>query len=219
MRRLGLMFLAQPRDVAPLASSNASRAGVAVFVGAVQYGILLIVAEIYYPNYNVSTNAISDLGANCPSGGGACVISQPSANIINSSIVLFGLLIFVGAYFLHKEFHRSPATAMIVLAGIGAVGVGLFPETTGIWHSIFSLIVFLLAGLTALVTARFQRKPMFYFSIVLGLITLVALVLRVGGNDLGLGSGGMERMIVYPVLLWAIGFGGHMMAIGAEPGP
>jgi len=101
---------------------------------------------------------------------------------------------------------------MIALAGIGALGVGLFPETTGIWHSIFSLVVFLFAGLAALVTARFQRKPMFYFSIILGLVTLVALVLYIGSEYLGLGPGGMERMVVYPVLVWSIGFGGHMMA-------
>jgi hypothetical membrane protein len=91
--------------------------------------------------------------------------------------------------------------------------VGLFPETTGIWHSIFSLIVFLFAGLTALVTARFQRKPMFYFSIILGLATLAALFLYIGGEYVGLGAGGMERMVVYPVLVWSIGFGGHLMAI------
>ena len=61
-------------------------------------------------------------------------------------------------------------------------------------------------------TARLQKKPMLYFSIVLGLVTLVALVLYIGSEYLGLGPGGMERMIAYPVLLWAIGFGGHMMA-------
>jgi hypothetical protein len=26
-----------------------------------------------------------------------------------------------------------------------------------------------------------------------------------------LGKGGMERMIAYPMLLWAIGFGGHLI--------
>jgi hypothetical membrane protein len=101
---------------------------------------------------------------------------------------------------------------MISLAGIGAMGVGLFPETTGVWHGIFSLIVFLFAGLSAVVTARFQKTPMFYFSIVLGFVTLGALLLYVGSVYLGLGPGGMERMIVYPVLLWSVAFGGHLMA-------
>jgi hypothetical membrane protein len=192
--------------------SNASKSGAAIFVGVVQFGIGLIIAEVFYPNYNVSTNAISDLGAACPSGGGPCVINQPSSTIFNSSIVILGLLILVSGYFFQRSFRYRPSTAVILLSGVGAIGVGLFPETTGIWHGLFSLVTFLFAGLSALVNARFQRKPLFYFSIALGLFTLVATVLYVGGEYLGLGQGGMERMIVYPVLLWVLGFGGHLMA-------
>ncbi|MDE1853310.1 MAG: DUF998 domain-containing protein [Thaumarchaeota archaeon] len=199
-----------------MALSNASKAGVALFVGSVQFGIALVLAEIYYPGYNVSTNYVSDLGATCPTSG-PCVINQPTSTIFNSSIVLLGLLVVVGAYFLQRAFQWKPASILTALAGIGAMGVGLFPETTGIWHSVFSLTVFLFAGLSALVTARFQRKPMFYFSIILGLFTLASLVLYVGDDYLGLGPGGMERMVVYPVLLWAIGFGGHLMAQGSAP--
>jgi hypothetical membrane protein len=192
-----------------MALSNASKAGVAIFVGAVQFSISMILAEIYYPNYNVAKNYISDLGATCD---GTCTIFQPTSTIFNSSIVLLGILVLVGAYFLQRAFHWKPATALVSIAGIGALGVGLFPETTGIWHSIFSLIVFLFAGLSAIVAARFQKKPMFYFSIILGLATLVALILYVGSVYLGLGGGGMERMVVYPTLLWAVAFGGHMMS-------
>jgi len=194
-----------------LALSNASKAGVAIFLGAAQFSIGLILAEIYYPGYSVANNYVSDLGATCPTNL-PCTVYQPTSTIFNTSIVLLGLLILVGAYFLHRAFRWTPGTIMISLAGIGALGVGLFPETTGIWHSIFSLIVFLFAGLAALVTARLQKKPMFYFSIVLGLVTLAALFLYIGSNYLGLGPGGMERMVVYPVLVWSIGFGGHMMA-------
>jgi hypothetical membrane protein len=199
-----------------MALSNASKAGVAIFIGAVQFSIGLILAEIYYPGYNVSTNYISDLGATCPSSG-PCVINEPTSLIFNSSVVLLGLLILVGAYYIQRGFRYKPATAMIALAGIGAVGVGLFPETTGLWHGIFSLVVFLFAGLSALVTARFQRKPLFFFSIILGLFTLVALVLYTGSEYFGLGPGGMERMVVYPVLVWSVGFGGHLMAMDELP--
>ena len=199
-----------------MALSNASKAGVAIFVGAVQFSIFLILAEIYYPGYNVSTNYVSDLGATCPTSG-PCVINEPTSMIFNISIALLGLLILVGAYFLQRAFRWTPATVIVALAGIGALGVGLFPETTGIWHSVFSLIVFLFAGLAAIVTAGFQRKPMYYFSIILGVVTLVALVLYVGDVYLGLGPGGMERMVVYPALVWSIGFGGHMMATEDRP--
>jgi len=198
-----------------LTLSNASKAGIALFGGAAQYTIGLILAEIYYPGYNVSTNAVSDLGANCTPT--ACLINQPASTIFNSSVVFLGLLVLVGAYFLQRAFHWKPATAMVAIAGIGAVGVGFFPETTGVWHGLFSLIVFLFAGLSAVVTARFQKKPMSYFSIILGLLTLAALVLYVGGNYLGLGPGGMERMVVFPVLIATIAFGGHLMAMNETP--
>ncbi len=198
-----------------MAVSNASKAGIAIFLGSAQFSICLVLAEILFPNYNVSTNYISDLGAFCPSVG-PCVI-EPSADVFNGSIIVLGLLILVGAYYLRLGFHSTPAAAIVAIAGIGAMGVGLFPETTGIWHSIFSLIVFLFAGLAAIVTSRYQKRPMSYFSIVLGVMTLAALVLFVAGEYLGLGAGGMERMVVFPVLIWSLAFGGHMMSTEDRP--
>ena len=209
--------------------SNAAKAGVAIFVGAVQFSVALVLSEIAYSLngplntsgsgnttgyiYSVANSYVSDLGANCRT---TCT-SVPSAYLFDSSIALLGLLILVGAYYLNRAYRWRPATLMIALAGVGALGVGLFPETTGIWHSVFSLVVFLFAGLTALVTARFQKKPMIYFSIFLGLFTHVALLLYIPGEYLGLGAGGMERMVVYPVLVWSLAFGGHMMAMDDGP--
>lgn len=140
-------------------------------------------------------NSASDLGATCAKGS-TCYI-PPSAMLFDSSVALMGLLVIVGAYYLHKAFRWMPANVLLAISGTGALGVGVAPETTGVWHGIFSLLVFLFAGLSGVVTYRFQRKPMAYFSIVLGAITLISLVLYVGEVYLGLGPGGMERMIVY----------------------
>ena len=191
-----------------MALSNASKAGAAVFVGAVQFSIFLIVAEALSPAYSVSSNFISDLGKVFPS----------SALVFNSSAFLFGLLVLAGAYFLQKAFKWRPASALVALAGVGLIGVGSFPEGSpyGL-HGIFSLLTFLSAGLSAIVLARFQRKPMFYFSAILGLVSLFMLVGYVGEIYLGLGAGGMERMVVYPTLVWALGFGGYLMAIEKAP--
>ncbi|HXW37982.1 MAG TPA: DUF998 domain-containing protein [Nitrososphaerales archaeon] len=193
-----------------MAFSNAAKAGTALFVASVQFGLGLVLAEIYYPNYNVSTNYISDLGATCNS---TCVIHEPSSLIFNSSIVLLGLLVLVAAYFLQKAFHWRPLTVVVTIGGLGAVGVGLFPETTGVWHEIFSAITFLFTGLSAVAAFKVARPPLSYFSVILGLITLASMVLFLGGYYLGLGPGGMERLIVYPVLLWSMGFGGHLMSM------
>jgi hypothetical membrane protein len=77
-------------------------------------------------------------------------------------------------------------------------------------------MVFFFSGLSAIVTYKFQRRPMSYFSVVLGSATLAALILFAFKVYLGLGAGGMERMVVYPVLLWSLGFGGHMMALNGQ---
>jgi len=58
---------------------------------------------------------------------------------------------------------------------------------------------------------------MTYFSVIMGVVTLVFwgfLELMEGtasSNYLGLGVGGIERIVAYPLLLWVVGFGGYLM--------
>lgn len=101
---------------------------------------------------------------------------------------------------------------MFGLTGIGAIGVGSFPDTAGVIDSIVSLIAFLFGGLSAIATYRLVKAPFVYFSVLMGIITLAALALYLFGIYLELGPGGMERMVAYPELLWAAGFGGYMMS-------
>ena len=204
-----------------MALSDANKAGVALFLGVVQFGIFEMVAEFVYPNYSVSANYISDLGPPC-SNGTTCP-TQTSWIIFDTSIAVMGIAILVSAYFLYRYFQWKPIAGLVGIAGIGAVGVGVFNESAPYsLHDLFSLIVFLGIGLTALVSYRLQKPPLGYFSVILGLVTLVALVLYIPdtgvtvGSDLGIGAGGLERMIVYPVLFWSIAFSGHLMAL-AEP--
>lgn len=208
----------------PLALSNAAKAGILIFVGAIEFSLGFVLAEILYsaygpngPNgYSVSANYISDLGATCPTLS-TCYI-PPSALTFDASIALFGILVLFAAYFFHRAFKFVPATGLVLIAGLALIGVGTFNETTGYWHDLFSVVTFLSSGLTAVVFARFMKKPMNYFSVILGLATLVAMLLYIGSYFAGLGAGGMERMVVYPVLLWTIGYGGYLMATEAGPG-
>jgi len=184
-------------------------AGVLLFAGAVLFLTGMHLAEYLYPGYSVSGNYISDLGATCRA---TCTVFQPSAIIFNSSVILFGLLILISAYLTWREFNNPIIAALICLSGLGAVGVGLFPETAGFLHVIVSFITFFFGALAAIAASRLVKEPFSYFSVLMGLASLSALVLYGLNIYLGLGPGGMERMIAYPIVLWAIGFGGYMMS-------
>jgi hypothetical membrane protein len=184
-------------------------AGTALLIGMVQFLLLLQIAEYVYPNYSTSQNYISDLGATCRSG--SCTVFQPSAFIFNGSIIVLGILVVISAYYLQKAFGRKIFSLFVLFAGLGAIGVGLFPETSGIIHLVVSFITFIFIGLASLISYRIVTSPLNYVSIILGALTLVDMVLFITGNFLGLGVGGMERMIVYPTLVWGIAFAGYLI--------
>ncbi len=182
--------------------------GVLLFSGAMLALTGIHLAEFLYPGYSVSGNYISDLGAACRA---TCIVYQPSAFIFNTSVILLGILIISSSFLIWKEFQSLIITALFGLSGLGAVGVGLFPETAGFLHVIVSFITFFFGALAAIAASRIVKAPFSYFSVLMGLASIFALVLYGLEIYMGLGPGGMERMIAYPILLWAIGFGGYMM--------
>ncbi|MEM1537765.1 MAG: DUF998 domain-containing protein [Candidatus Nezhaarchaeales archaeon] len=180
---------------------NGRIAGALIFVGVAQFILSMLIAECLYPNYSVSENYISDLGR----------LSAASAPIFNSSIVILGLTVVTGAYFLREVVRSKAFLGLLILCGVGVMGVGIFPEDFGVIHFIASLTAFLFGALSAIASYRFQKPLLSYFAVVLGVTSLTALILFGLGAYLGLGKGGMERMIAYPVLLWALGFSGYLM--------
>jgi hypothetical membrane protein len=184
-------------------------AGASLFVGVVQFFTGMHLAEYLYPGYSVSGNFISDLGATCRV---TCTVYQPSASIFNFSVILLGLLILSCSYFIWREFRSSLITALFCVSGLGAIGVGLFPETAGFLHVIVSFITFFFGELGAIAARKLLKSPFSYFSILMVIASIIALGLYGANIYLGLGPGGMERMIAYPVLLWAISFGGYLMS-------
>ncbi len=188
------------------------RAGTIIFVGVAQFAFFFVLAEIYYPGYSVSANTISDLGATCRDG--VCRFFQPSSDIFNASIVLLGVALIFGAYFLWEGSGSAALPLFEFLSGVGCAGVGVFNESYGVPHIFFSAFTFFSIGIQALLIFRVAKPPFSYFSIVMGTATLVSIVLYGTETYLGLGEGGMERMIVYPVLIGGLAFGGYLMAIG-----
>jgi hypothetical membrane protein len=189
-------------------------AGALLFVAAAQFFVGMLLAEALYPGYSISGNYISDLGATCNGifpNAGECVIHQPTANIFNGSVLLLGGLLVIAAYVFWRSLGWKVFSILILLTGIGAMGLGVFPETAPLAHEIASDIAFIFAGISAIWAYRLTKTPMSYFSVILGVVNLVAIVLLTANVLLGLGIGGMERMIVYPVVLWSVGFGSYLL--------
>ncbi|MFQ5986813.1 MAG: DUF998 domain-containing protein [Thermoplasmata archaeon] len=176
--------------------------GLLVFLGAAQFTIGLMIAAALTPGYSIADDSISSLG------------TREGALWFNGSVILLGILVLAAAYFVRTVFGSTVVMGLLAATGIGALGIGLFPATDPLagTHAIFTLIAFLFASITAIYVARFLRAPLLHLSIILAAVSLVSLVLWVMGTYLGLGFGGMERMIVLPVLTWAIAFGGYLMA-------
>ena len=109
---------------------------------------------------------------------------------------------------------------------LAAMGVGIFTKNFAVAHGAVSSAAFFFGGLAAIGSAKVMGKPFSLISAAMGAMTLVALGLFSAGMItsgsltsniaydsvffLGLGAGGMERMVIYPALMWLAGCGGWL---------
>jgi hypothetical membrane protein len=189
---------------------NGKVAGTFLLIGGVQFNIFLVIAETLYPGYNVANNVVSDLG----------VWGEPSAPFFDTSAIIFGLMVVTSSFFLNRHFKNRLVAVLMCLAGVGAMGVGVFPENVllvmghALPHFVSAALAFIIGGIAAISFFRVTRGPFRYVTVILGASTLlVAILYGTTGNSgyLGIGQGGMERMMLYPTLLALLGFGGYLM--------
>lgn len=172
----------------------------------------IITGEIFYPDeltYTTAQSMISDLGSTVPPNS---IITQPSATIFNWTMIISGILILVGNYFLFRYFRDKIAGILIGLLGLGVLGVGVFPGNITPQHPIFSLTAFASGGLSAIYSFRLIKSPLKYMALLFGVICLFFLFTSNMFMPL-LGGGGVERWVAYPVVLWFLGFGGYLMGL------
>lgn len=173
-----------------------SRAGILMVIGSTLFLLSWKTAEFLRPGYSVSQDVISALGVG------------ENAWIFNIGVIILGLLGLWASYLLSKEWRLF--SILLGLSSAGAVGVGLFPMDNPLPHAVSAFTAFLFSGLAALYSYRLDEKPISILWGVMGIISLIALILFATDTYLGLGRGGMERMIVYPVIVWLIGFGARL---------
>lgn len=178
-------------------------------------GIILmgiISAEALYPGtYSTSANEISDLGGTRPPDS---VILQPSATIFNVSMMVVGALVIAATWSINRAFGRLSVTIPVLVLGAAALGVGVFPGNTGTPHALCAMATFVSGGIAAITSGVVTRGPFRYVAALLGLASLLTLVSYMVMGDrspwTALGIGGLERWIVYPIVLWIVGFGGYL---------
>jgi hypothetical membrane protein len=200
----------------PLVNRSVRSGGVLFALAAAQFVVVMAVVQQHYAGYSLSQNYISDLGG----------AHSPWALLFDGSVILLGLLTILASLLAWNAFDERPSRGIglffLMVAGVGAIGVGAFPETTPVLsggaHVIASDVAFLGAGLAFLVLSFAMRAPPHWrysstYTLFSGLLVLVAIGLFVSGHYVGLGPGGMERLIVAPVLLWGLVEGVHLSAL------
>lgn len=192
------------------------RTGAALWIGTLQFFVVEAVVQSRWPtHYDRRNYYISDLGAlHCSRASDGRFVCSPWHALMNASFVAQGALIAGGALLLHHvwaisstRWQASTATALLASAGVGIALVGLAPEdTVHAVHAAGAAANFAAgnAGLLMLLfVGRGASRPLPLLSGVwagvLGAVGLAALASFLTGSYWGLGVGGIERVIAYPV--------------------
>jgi hypothetical membrane protein len=193
-------------------------AGALLFVGGLQWFMIVMAAETLFPGYSSRANDLSDLASTVAPN---ISLIQPSATLFNATTFLVGLSVIASAYLIYRACGERIFSILLAIFGASAMGVGIFPGDTGMIHGLVALVTFTTSSLSAIAAYRLLEKPFSYISAVIGAFSLIVLILAMfsGGHSYFwqlFGRGGEERFIAYPVLLWVIGFGGYLMAASSK---
>jgi hypothetical membrane protein len=185
-------------------------------IGSLQWVASMIAVQLGYPGYSDSANYISDLGGP----------QSPYAWLFNASVRVLGVLGVLAVFAIRTAFPPRMTSRLgllfLFVASIGAFLVGTFPEGSpqfgGNIHSIVSGVAFIGAGLSLLMLGPAMFRDTRWeglrgYTLLSGVVTLVALALFEGNLFLGIGPGGMERLVVAPILLWSVIAGIHLFRL------
>lgn len=214
-----------------------TKIGAVLWIACLQYFLAEAVAISRWQGaYSLSRNYISDLGAiRCgvlPASfaGPASTICSPLHALMNASFLLQGALIVYGTTLLRSWFPRSAlgAAALLLIgaSGFGVVLVGLAPEDVApIPHYFGALENFVccnvgmaMMGVALLRWGQGWRRTGLV-TLGAGVVGLLGIALLGAHVYLGLGVGGLERVVAYPFPLWLAGMGAMVLRGEGEPAP
>lgn len=195
--------------------------GAILWVLNVQYFIVQIIVALSWSKigYSWANNTISDL-ANTECGlYGNRLVCSPMHTLMNISYIIVGVTIISGALLSQKEFSSKFIVRLgfgcMALAGAGAILIGLFPENSiSSLHITGAALSFVLGNLGMLILGvklKSLPKALRLYTILSGVVGLLALLFFMKEIYGSIGIGGMERFVAYPQTIWMIVFGGYLL--------
>jgi len=180
-----------------------------------------IIAQLAWPGYSISQYDVNALGVTqCGqytngSGGLSFYACSPLHVVMNIGFILLGIFLSAGMILTRSAWPRrrlsQVGVAFVAVSGLGAILAGLFPANVNFGlHVLGALINFLFAGSGILLLGAGIRRHyggIAAWSFVLGCITIAGFILYSGGIFLILGPGGMERVLGFSPVVWAMGLG------------
>ncbi len=212
----------EPRPQPAVPSGRAVTLGAVFWILSLEFFVGEAVAQAAWRTpYSMLTNSISDLGntacgtwppasVNLASLGlSAGYVCSPLHSVMNVSFIVAGVLILLGLYLTRSVWPRRRLTAwgmaLLAVAGVGKIIVGLVPENTVILlHFLGALgIPCAVTGILLLGLATWNtRRGVAVVSLALASIGLLGPVITkvaTGGfHDIGLA----ERLMEYPIFAW-----------------
>lgn len=196
--------------------------GYALYATSVQYFVVqVVVASRWSRPYSLTANTISDLGNTACRPFNGRPVCSPLHQLMNLSFIALGLTMVVGSLLInfYMTARRGATRGLIAMsvAGLGVLLVGVFPENSvSTLHGIGAALPFTIGNVAVLVLGfTLSLSPTLrLFSVLTGFVALVALVFYASNHFLGLGEGGMERIVAYPQTLWLVVIGGYFILKG-----
>jgi hypothetical membrane protein len=176
-----------------------AKAGACLWLLCLQFFVAEQIARLGWTgHYSMRRNYISDLGAH----------SGSSLHwLMNGSFVLQGLLIFFGAVLLRRLIPRI-AFALLAIAGLGVLVVGLVPEDSNARLHLQGAAAHFLGGNLAMILLAKRWKSWIAFAAgSIGLLATLTLALHGMGPD----TGTVERVAAYPLPLFLSWSGWRML--------
>ena len=186
---------------------NRKTASMLLLFGVIQWMIVVILSEGIQPDYVSSIHYVSTLG------------TGKTAPFYNASTVIMGFSVSLSSLLIRRFSSSRVFFVLFLITGLATVGVGVFPEDSRPMHGIVTPIALLFCAFSAVFSIKLHERPASYFTVILGLVSLVSgiafipylgLSVESRAMFMGLHKGTLERIVIYTNLLWVLILGSQL---------